>query len=69
MSDLEVERGAIARELHDGPIQRLSAASLRLQSALAREVLSPEPIRQALAELDEAAAELRALMGRLQSEV
>jgi signal transduction histidine kinase len=65
MSDLEAERRAIARELHDGAIQHLTAASLRLQSALAGDVLSPASVRLALAEMDEAGTELRALMARL----
>jgi len=65
MRDLEAERQAIARELHDGPIQHLTAASLRLQSALAAEMVSPQSVRQALAEVDEAGKELRALMARL----
>ena len=59
------ERAGIARELHDGPIQHLTAASLRLQSALDFSGLSPEGVRLALTEVDEAAAELRALMSRL----
>ena len=67
MSGVEAERRTIARELHDGPIQHLTAASLRLQAALARDALSPERVRQALAEVDEAAAELRTLMVRLRS--
>lgn len=61
----DLERASIARELHDGPIQHLTAASLRLQAALARGVVSPESVRQALAEVDEAGRELRALMARL----
>ena len=59
------ESSAIARELHDGPIQHLTAASLRLQSALDFSGLSPEAVRLALTEVDAAAAEIRALMSRL----
>lgn len=59
------ERAQIARELHDGPVQLLVAASLRLQSAAHFGELSPEVARTVSAQLDEAAAQLRALTARL----
>ncbi len=65
MGELEAERRAIARELHDGPIQHLTAASLRLHLATGRGSLDAETARKILADVDEAAGELRALMSRL----
>ena len=65
MSEREADRRAIARELHDGPIQHLTAASLRLHSALGSGALSADLVAKVSADVDEAAQELRALMGRL----
>ena len=61
----ESERRAMARELHDGPVQLLVAASLRLQSAAHCGELSPEVASTVSAQIDEAAAQLRALTARL----
>lgn len=61
----EDERAQIARELHDGPVQLLVAASLRLQSAAHFGELSPELARTVAEQLDEASAQLRALTTRL----
>jgi len=63
--ELEAERKAIARELHDGPIQHLTAASLRLSSALSKGSLGGEAAGKVIADIDAAAAQLRALMSRL----
>ena len=65
MGELEAERKAIARELHDGPIQHLTAASLRLHAAAGGAGLGADTARKVLADIDAAAAELRALMTRL----
>lgn len=61
----EHERTQIARELHDGPVQLLVAASLRLQSAVHFGELSLDVARTVSAQIDEAAAQLRALTARL----
>ena len=65
MGALEAERRAIAQELHDGPIQHLTAASLRLHAAASGGSVSTEAAGKVLGDIDEAAAELRALMARL----
>ena len=65
MSELEADRRAIAQELHDGPIQHLTAASLRLHGALGPGVVSADVLARVSADVDEAAKELRALMARL----
>jgi signal transduction histidine kinase len=58
----EQERTAAAEAVHDGPLQHLAAASLRLQSAVHNGELSPTVAAQAAADVDAAAAELRAVM-------
>jgi len=63
----ERERTAAADALHDGPLQRLAAASLRLQSAAHHGELSADVAAQAVADVDVAAAELRAVMTGLMS--
>jgi CheY-like chemotaxis protein len=63
--EYEADRVAVARELHDGPMQLLTAVSLRLQSAVRRGEIPPEVGSRVLGQLDEAAAGLRRLMGRL----
>jgi signal transduction histidine kinase len=63
----ERERTAAADALHDGPLQRLAAASLRLQSAAHHGELSAQVAAQAVADVDAAAAELRAVMTGLMS--
>ena len=66
MGDLgEDERRAIAQELHDGPIQHLTAASLRLHSGLEAGKLGAEATGKIAADVDAAARGLRALMKRL----
>jgi signal transduction histidine kinase len=61
------ERDEIARQLHAGPIQSLTAAALRLQAALAFHEVSEQVVQDAVQELERAAAGIREVM-RLLSE-
>jgi signal transduction histidine kinase len=62
---VERDRAAIAARLHDGPVQTLTAASLRLQSAVHFDELTPAVAREVAAGIGEAAIELRGLMSGL----
>ena len=63
----ERERAALAGRLHDGPVQTLTAASLRLQSAAHFGELTPELAQEVVASMGEAAVQLRRLMSALGS--
>jgi DNA-binding NarL/FixJ family response regulator len=65
----EEDRAAIAARLHDGPVQLLTAVSLRLQSALMRGALPLETAEELHGQVDEAARELRAIMALLSAPV
>src|SRR5438046_10569490 len=58
----ERERGGLAADLHDGPIQVLTAASLRLQSAAHFGELTPELAEEVAASIALAARQLREVM-------
>jgi CheY-like chemotaxis protein len=62
---LERERTSIAAQIHDGPVQLLVAASLRLQAAAGRGDVPPEVALKVSGQIDAACAELRRVMGRL----
>jgi signal transduction histidine kinase len=61
----ERERAAVAGDLHDGPIQVLTAASLRLQSAAHFGELTPELAEEVAASIAVAAGQLRQVMTNL----
>jgi signal transduction histidine kinase len=63
----ERERAALAGQLHDGPVQTLTAASLRLQSAAHFGELTPELAEEVVASIAVAAGQLRQLMSTLGS--
>jgi two-component system, NarL family, sensor histidine kinase DegS len=63
----ERERAALAGQLHDGPVQTLTAASLRLQSAAHFGELTPELAHEVVTSIGEAAIQLRQLMSALGS--
>jgi len=63
----ERERAALAGQLHDGPVQMLTAASLRLQSAAHFGELTPELAEEVVASIAVAAGQLRQLMSTLGS--
>jgi two-component system, NarL family, sensor kinase len=58
----EQEGAALAGRLHDGPVQVLTAASLRLQTAAHFGELTPSVADEVAAGIAEAAAELRSVM-------
>ena len=60
------ERRRIAEQLHDGPVQLLTAAQLRLQHALELGRLDGEVGARVADEIGAAARELRALLAELQ---
>jgi two-component system, NarL family, sensor kinase len=62
---VERDRASIAARLHDGPVQTLTAASLRLQSAVHFDELTPAVAREVAAGISEAATELRTLMSEI----
>lgn len=62
---LRQERRALAGELHGGAAQLLTAASLRLQSALAFGELTADAVGEAVAELEQAIRAVRGLAARL----
>ncbi len=64
----EQERRSIAAELHDGPVQLLAAASLRLESAAERGELDRVVAGRVLEQIGEAATSIRGVMARLSSE-
>jgi len=61
----EHEGAALAARLHDGPVQVLTAASLRLQTAAHFGELTPVVADEVAAGIADAAAELRSVMSRL----
>ena len=61
----EHEGAALAARLHDGPVQVLTAASLRLQTAAHFGELTPVVADEVAAGIADAAADLRSLMSRL----
>lgn len=61
----EHEGAALAARLHDGPVQVLTAASLRLQTAAHFGELTPVVADEVAAGIADAAAELRLVMSRL----
>lgn len=62
---VELDRATIAARLHEGPVQTLTAASLRLQSAVHFDELTADVAREVAAGIAEAAVELRILMSAL----
>ena len=61
----EHEGAALAARLHDGPVQVLTAASLRLQTAAHFGELTPVVADEVAAGIADAAADLRSLMSGL----
>jgi signal transduction histidine kinase len=64
VSVYERERSAVAGYLHDGPIQLLTTASLRLRIAEMQGGAAPALLAETAAEIENAGQELRALMSQ-----
>ena len=64
VSVYERERSAVAGYLHDGPIQLLTAASLRLRIAEMQGGAGPDLLTETAAEIEHAGLELRSLMSQ-----
>jgi signal transduction histidine kinase len=61
----EQEAALLANEIHDRPVQVLTAASLRLQTAAYFGELTPELAEEVAASIAEAASDLRGMMSSL----
>ena len=63
-----LDHAEIVARIHDGPVQLLTAAQLRLEHAIDRDRLDRTVGTQVAADVAAAARELRALMAELQAD-